>query len=101
MVLELLLIAIAGNFRFRLDHIAGTCMIDIGIDALSCGKLQAGALAKATKEHTAPLHLHPLGRSTNLSDWLLSWLPEFALASPNDWLYQAQEAGHYNTNSNA
>jgi hypothetical protein len=98
MVLELCLIAIAGNFILRLVHIAGTRMIDIGIDELSRGELQAGALAKATAEHTIPLHLHPLERSTDLLDWLRSWLSEFSLASPNDRYYRAQEAGRYDTN---
>jgi hypothetical protein len=99
MVLELRLIAIAGNFLFCLVHIAGTRMIDIGIDALSRGELPAGALAKATTEHTIPLHLHPLERSTDLTGWLSSWLTEFALAYPNNWYYQAQEAGNYNANA--
>ena len=98
MVLELLCIAIAGNFLLRLVHIAGTRMIDmIGIDALSRGELQAGALAKATTEHTIPLHLHHLERSMNLSDWLSSWLLEFSLASPKDWFYLAHGTGHYST----
>jgi hypothetical protein len=39
MVLELRLLTIAGNFVLRLVHIAGTHMIDIGIDALSQGEL--------------------------------------------------------------
>jgi hypothetical protein len=37
MVLELRLLAIAGNFVLHLVHIAGTQMIEIGIDALSRG----------------------------------------------------------------
>jgi hypothetical protein len=68
-------------------------MIDIGIDALSRGELQAGALAKATMSHIIPLHLHPLERSVGLRDWLLSWVPEFLVASPDDWFHRAQEAG--------
>jgi hypothetical protein len=60
MVLELWLLAIAGNCVLRLVHITGTRMIDIGIDALSQGELQAGALAKAMTAHIISLHLHPL-----------------------------------------
>jgi hypothetical protein len=95
MVLELRLLAIAGNFVLRLVHIAGTCMIDIGINALSRGELQAGALAKATSTHIILLHLHSLERSPKLTYWLSSWLPDFSVASPEDWFYQAQGAGHY------
>jgi hypothetical protein len=97
MVLELRLLAIGGNFVLRLVHIAGTRMIEIGIDALSRGELQAGALAKATMSHVIPLHLHPLERSNGLSDWLHSWLSEFTIASPDDWFYRAQEAGRFDS----
>jgi hypothetical protein len=48
MVLELRLLTIAGNFVLRLVHIAGTRMIELGIDALSQGQLHLGALADAT-----------------------------------------------------
>jgi hypothetical protein len=87
MVLELRLLAVAGNFVLRVVHIAGTRMIDIGIDALSRGELQAGALAKASASHIIPLHLHRLERSPELTHWLSSWLPDFLIASPEDWFY--------------
>jgi hypothetical protein len=51
-------------------------MIEIGIDALSQGELQVGALAKATVFHVIPLHLHPLKRSSDLTDWLHSWVSD-------------------------
>jgi hypothetical protein len=60
MVLELWLLAIAGNFVLRLVHIAGTRMIELGINALSQGELHLGALADATLSRVIPLHLHPL-----------------------------------------
>ena len=47
-------------------------------------------------EHT-PLHLYPLERASDLNNWLSSWLPEYAVASHNDWFYQAQETGCYDT----
>jgi len=99
MVLELRLLAIAGNFILRLVHIAGTRMIDIGIDGLSRGELQAGDLAKAATAHIIPLHLHPLERSPELAPWLSSWLSDFSIASPEDWFYQAQGAGRYDAPS--
>jgi hypothetical protein len=99
MVLELRLLAIAGNFILRLVHIAGTRMIEIGIDGLSRGELQAGDLAKAATAHIIPLHLHPLERSTELTHWLSSWLSDFSIASPEDWFYRAQGAGCYDAPS--
>jgi hypothetical protein len=87
MVLELRLLAIAGNFVLRLVHIAGTRMIELGIDALSRGELHLGALADATLAHVIPLHLHPLERSEGLIHWLSSWVPSFNVASPDDWFY--------------
>jgi hypothetical protein len=99
MVLELRLLAIAGNFILRLVHIAGTRMISLGIDALSQGELQAGALAAATVDHVIPLHLQPLERSKSLTCWLSSWLPNFSVASPDDWFYRAQESGRYVTST--
>ena len=70
-------------------------MIELGIDALSRGELQVGALAQATAAQVVPLHLHPLERSEDLVPWLSSWLPEFTVALPDDWFYRAQEAGRY------
>jgi hypothetical protein len=95
MVLELRLLAIAGNFVLRLVHIAGTRMIELGIDALSRGELHLGALADASLSRVIPLHLHPLERSEGLIHWLSSGLPAFNVASPDDWFYQAQEGGRY------
>jgi hypothetical protein len=93
MVLELRLLAIAGNFVLRLVHIPGTRMIELGIDALSRGELQAGALAEATVAKVIPLHLHPLERSEDLLHWLASWVgDDFSIAKPADWFYRAQES---------
>jgi hypothetical protein len=95
MVLELRLLAIAGNFILHLVHIAGTRMIELGIDALSRGELHLGALMGATAARVIPLHLHPLERSEDLKHWLSSWLPSYKVASPDDWFYNAHGGGHY------
>ena len=95
MILELRLLAIAGNFVVHLVHIAGTRMIELGIDALSRGELHLGALADATVARVIPLHLHPLERSEGLSHWLSLWIPSYEVASPEDWFYNAHEGGRY------
>lgn len=87
MVVELRLLAIAGNFVLRLVYIAGTHMI--GIDALARGELQTGALAKATMTHTIPLHCHPIERSSEPTEWMSSWVPSFSVTSPEDWFFRA------------
>jgi hypothetical protein len=99
MVLEFRLLAIAGNFVLRLVDIAGTKMIDLGVDALSRGELHLGALADASLSRVIPLLLHPLEQSEGLIHWLSSWLPTFNVASPDNWFYQAQEGGRYDTPS--
>ena len=94
MVLELRLLAIRGNFVLRLLHIAGTRMIELGIDGLSRGELQLGALLEGNLPKTIPLHLDPLERSESLRSFLSQWLdPGYRVATPNDWFYGAQQAG--------
>jgi hypothetical protein len=76
-------------------HIAGTRMIQIGIDALSRRERQVEALEKPISE-IIPLHLSPVERSPTLINWLQSWLGEkFFLAEPEDWFYRAQQSGEY------
>ena len=93
MVTELRLLALQGNFELHLVHIAGTRMIEIGVDGLSRGELQLGALDDATLG-LVPLHLASIQRSPALRGWLDSWLGgEWNLAEPNDWFYTAQQGG--------
>ena len=74
-------------------HIAGTRMIEIGIDGLSRGELQIGAL-EGGGTCVIPLHLAPTQRSPSLLKWLATWLGEdWRLAQPTDWFHGAQQAG--------
>jgi hypothetical protein len=83
MVTELRELTLKGNFILHIFHIAGTRMIQIGVDALSRGELHEGALAQAP-ESVAPL-LQRL-RMLLFSDrkrqgWWLHLLPPTQLGS--------------------
>jgi hypothetical protein len=93
MVTELRNLTITGNFVLNVFHIAGTRMIQIGVDGLSRGEMQLGALA-STPTSAAPLHLSALERSPALLGWLHEWLGfNSNIAKPEDWFYAAQQAG--------
>ena len=95
LVLKLKKICLRGNVVLRLVHIAGTRMIQMGIDGLSRGELQLGQLAVPLAAGL-PLHLTPIDRSPALRDWLATWISEvFRVATPMDWFYTAQQAGQY------
>jgi len=71
-------------------------MIALGINGLSRGELQLGALATARGESIIPLHLDPVARSHAVATWLEGWLgADCHLASPDDWFYAAQQSGQY------
>lgn len=93
MVTELRELTLSGKFVLQIFHIAGTRMIQIGVDALSRGELHAGALAQAP-ESVAPLHFSPVERSPDLQGWMSRWIGNYKLATPNDWFYNAHQGGH-------
>ena len=96
MVTELRLLTLRGNFILHLFHIAGTRMIEIGVDGLSRGELQLGALEGGAPDSAIPLHLTALQRSPSLRNWLASWMSEdFRVAQPADWFHEAHQAGNY------
>ena len=96
MVLELREMATKCNFVLRMVHIAGTRMIETGIDGLSRGELHLGALALAKGSALLPLHLDPTQRSGSLKLWLRSWAgTDVNFASPKDWFHKAQQGGEH------
>ena len=96
MVLELRILAMRANCVLHLVHIAGTRMIACGVDGLSRGELQVGALLSGGPELMLPLHLTALDRSPGLEAWVKSWAGESVqVATPEDWFYSAQQGGDY------
>jgi len=96
MVLELRELALMGGFMLRLFHVAGMRMIAMGIDDASRGKLDVGALLREGDSSSVPLHLGPVKRSLTIETWVKSWAKMDAkVATPADWLYEAQQAGEH------
>jgi len=96
MVLELRLIGMRANCIIRFVHVAGTRMIAFGIDGLSRGEFQVGALLRQGPRGILPLHLSALDRSPDLACWARSWGGEdLRFAEPADWFYNAQQGGDY------
>lgn len=95
MITELRMLTISGNFVLKLYHVAGTRMIESGIDALSRGELHISLLEKAVQT-LMPLHQSPLERSETLKSWLTYWLDNtFHITEPRDWFHDAHQAGQY------
>jgi hypothetical protein len=90
---ELRMLTLVGNFVLNIFHVAGTRMIEIGVDGLSRGEKHIGALL-GTPQSAAPLHLSPLERAPLLRAWLEGWIgEEFRVAEPIDWFHAAQHTG--------
>jgi hypothetical protein len=90
---ELRMLTLVGNFVLNIFHVAGTRMIEIGVDGLSRGEKHIGALL-GTPQSAAPLHLSPLERAPPLRVWLEGWIgEEFRVAEPIDWFHAAQHTG--------
>jgi hypothetical protein len=101
MVEELWALCVRGNFTLRIIHIAGTRMIDLGVDGLSRGDIEFAPLAASLRSQI-PLNRSPLERSPPLRQWLAGWMgPELRVAEPLDWIYNAQLGGSYEAQSPA
>jgi hypothetical protein len=71
LMLALRLLMVRRNFVLHVIHIAGTRMIEFGVDGLSRGETHLGALNFSFGD-ALPLHLSPLERSPCLETWLSS-----------------------------
>jgi hypothetical protein len=97
MVTELRELSLKGKFTLHIFHIAGSKMIQIGIDGLSRGELHADALER-TPISAAPLHLSPIERYPVLVGWLKELIgAHLLIATPHDWFYAAQQGGQHGT----
>lgn len=88
-----------GNFRLHVIHIAGTRMIESGIDGLSRGdKAEGIALGKDVLQYV-PLNLFPFDRSLRLLPWVKSWWdPEYGPLTEmtcDDWFEKTTDGGNF------
>ena len=96
MVEELRALTLVGGFVLRIVHVAGTRMIELGIDGLSRGELELGLMSKPLRD-SIPLAETPIERSPG---GLLDWIQEIVgtsqqqvrVATPMDWHYNAQQS---------
>jgi hypothetical protein len=90
-ILKIRLLAIKFQFLLHLPHIAGTRMIQSGVDGLSRGEILLGQL-KTPVEELMIFHRSPFERMPSLSDWLSTWiLTPFRVTEPEDWFYNAHQ----------
>jgi hypothetical protein len=88
-----------GNFTLHMYHVAGTRMIECGIDGLSRGDKLEG-IAKGDKMTSfIPIHLSPMERSPKLLDWVKSWWDEgygdLKVMEPSHWFSDSMNGGNY------
>jgi hypothetical protein len=64
-----------GCLFIHLIWVAGTRMIDQGVDGLSRGDLENGVMTGRSMLDFIPIHSSALQRSRTLEPWLRSWMP--------------------------
>jgi len=78
LVVRLRKLDMLGCVKLHLTHIAGTRMIQSGVDGLSRGSFTEGFVGHPSIQGLAscvPLHLSPTQRSSGLLPWLHQWIP--------------------------
>jgi hypothetical protein len=89
LVLELCKLELVGRlFKLHVVHVAGTRLIETGIDGLLRGDDGSGVMAGITLLSFVPLHLLTTERQPGLVEWLRSTLcadMSLRLLEPDDW----------------
>ena len=88
LVLELRKLELVGGFKLHVVHVAGTRLIETGIDGLSRGDDGSGVMAGIPLLSFVPLHLSATERQPGLVEWLRSSLcadMSLRLLEPDDW----------------
>jgi hypothetical protein len=79
------------NFQCWLVHIAGTRMIQEGMDGGSRGEIHLDSLLNSSK-YRVPLGDWVCDRSKSLVHWLTSWLgEEYKICEPEDWFHSGTQ----------
>jgi hypothetical protein len=88
-----------GDFTLHVYHVAGTRMIESGIDGLSRGDKLEGIAKGERINNFIPIHLDPLERSPKLLDWVYSWWDEgygkLKIMKPCDWFKDSMLGGNF------
>lgn len=88
-----------GDFTLHVYHVAGTRMIESGVDGLSRGDKSEGIAKGVGVLEFVPIHLNGMERSKLLLEWIHSWWPAelgpLHLMTPEDWFLKVMEVGNY------
>ena len=99
LVFRLWNLQMTGDFTIHVFHIAGTRMIECGIDGLSRGDKSEGISLGEDLLSFIPIHLTPFERSPRLLTWIFSWWDEgygpLHVMEPEDWFTLTTEPGNY------
>ena len=90
----------SGDFTLHVYHVAGTRMIECGVDGLSRGDKSEGIAKGVEVLHYVPIHLNGIQRSPKLLDWIKSWWDEPELGplhvmTPEDWFLRVMDEGNF------
>jgi hypothetical protein len=100
LVFELWNLQMKGDFTLHVYHVAGTRMIESGIDGLSRGdKLEGVGLGKTLKTFV-PIHLSAVERSSGILDWIETWwdkdeMGDLKYMKPIDWFADSMKGGNF------
>jgi hypothetical protein len=91
-MLELHEAAIKFQFLLHFVHVAGTRMIEVGVDGLSRAELDVGKLTNPTTIQIS-MHISPIQRNGLRRTLISSWISEpLHFAEPHDWFEEAQQS---------
>jgi hypothetical protein len=91
MMLELREAEIKIQFLLHFVHVAGTRMIEVGVDGLSRAELDVGTLTNPTNIRII-MQLSQVQRNYLLHTWISSWISEpLHFAEPHHWFEEVQQ----------
>jgi len=93
MVVEMRELELEGHLFLTVVHVAGTRLIEFGIDGLSRGEVRLETISSPSLL-LVPLHLNPLDRHPYLEHWVGEWSrADQTFCEPKDWFWSAHQAG--------
>ena len=99
LVFRLWKLQMGGDFELFVYHVAGTRMIESGIDGLSRGDMGTGVSRGEAIGTFVPLHQTPEERSPGVEAWVRSWRDkekgDLHTMSPEDWFDKHTDEGNY------
>ena len=99
LVFQLWQIQLECDFVLHVFHVAGTRMIESGIDGLSRGELNEGVSKGESVVKFVPIHQNPADRSPGLIEWVHSWWEEklgvLHTMTYEDWFDKVMERGSF------